>query len=118
MKKPEWADEWREEEFDYGASRAFCAQVGPLRNAVRHYGLRCVEKAVYGPMVTREQECWCDDCQTYHTHTVEYRKTITPAKYKPVVVDEQEVEATLRAWFMDKTKEAREYIARAEENGW
>jgi hypothetical protein len=118
MNKPEWADEWSEETFDYGHERAFMAEVEGVRNAVRFLGQKCIKEPVYGPEYEVTREVWCDECETSHEETFMTKSLITPGVYEPVPLVEKEIHTILEDWFKMHAKKCVRYINAAKERGW
>jgi len=117
--KPEWADDWVEEDFDYGLERGFMARVGPLKNAVRSPKTECVKPAVVSDVdYTRILVERMDDDGNYYTAEEFRPKVIKAAKYKDLDSEDMrsEAEQFLYDWFVEKAKDAKEFLARWEEN--
>lgn len=118
MKKPDWAETWNEESFDFGIQRAWAATVGPFSNAVRFSGRKEIKAPVYGERVEKEFVCECDNCGRDHTYTESYLVVVEPGVYEDVEITEEMVHGSLEDWFKQRAKECREFLALAEERGW
>lgn len=118
MKKPEWADHWNEEDFDYGMGRGFAAQVGPIRNAVRIMARKKVKDEVLGEFTETTERHWCEDCEDWHEHATYSREVLEPAVWVDVGEPRAEdAEAQLKYWFENKVKESKEFLLAALKNG-
>ena len=118
VKKPEWAEHWAEETFDFGFEKAYAAVVGPMKNAVRVHSRKCVTPPTYKYEMTTDS-FWCEDCDEYHEFKHVARVVDTPGVYEDVEpLSESEVHTVLEDWFKNKANECREFIRLAEDRGW
>ncbi len=118
MNKPDWAEEWNEETFDYGSQRGFAAKVGYFSNAIRCLGQKCIKEPVYGPEYEVTEERWCDECESYHMETYTTKDILVPGVYEPVPLVESDIHNSLEDWFKDQAVKCRDYVKLAEERGW
>jgi hypothetical protein len=119
MRKPEWADVFMEEDFDYGFMKAYMAKVGDFSQAIRHPTRVLVKEAVYGEEVVEvTRDVYCDECDHSHEEKFWERELIKPAKYKNVPLpSEEEVHTILRDWFVGNVKRCEDYLKLAKERG-
>ncbi len=118
MNKPDWAERWNEETFDYGNQRGFVAKVGEFSNAVRFCGQKCIKEPEYGPWYDITDDVWCDECEHYHTETYRERDILVPGVYEPVPLVESDIHNSLEDWFKVHAVKCRDYVKLAEERGW
>ena len=118
--KPDWADNWVEEEFMYGTERGFMAQVGPLKNAVRMPKDQIVRPAKYSEtdyvkVIISELD---ENGEEFPVETFK-KKVLRKAKFREMPLQEARTlaEESLRNWFIEKYQESKLFVEAAEKNG-